>query len=95
VRVTDKAWLGRSSDPSTPAGIAASLGHNLFVTKGVEPTTWERFIAKIQEEGIREFLKIVGDLLTVSHGAPGAQSTVHCAQSSVHRPRTQRFSENL
>jgi hypothetical protein len=36
-------WLGKTSDPSTPAGSVANLGHDLFLTKGVSPTRWERF----------------------------------------------------
>src|SRR5262249_15595275 len=35
-------WLGKSEDPTTPAGIVAKLGYDLFLTRGVSPTIWEK-----------------------------------------------------
>src|SRR6266478_2092996 len=36
VCILKKDWLGKSTEPNTPAGIAANLGYDLFITKGLK-----------------------------------------------------------
>lgn len=55
-----KKWLGDSTNPTYVATTAKKLGYDLFHTKGVKQTTWERLSAIIQEEAIRTLLTIVG-----------------------------------
>jgi hypothetical protein len=63
VRVLRKDWLGKSSDPTSPAGITSNLGYDLFLTKGLESTVWESFGAWLQKDGVPEFLKLVGTII--------------------------------
>lgn len=59
----NKQWLGKPADPGSPAWIVANLGYDLFVTKGLQPTRWEKILATIQDEGVKEVLKIVGGII--------------------------------
>ena len=61
--VLDKTWLGKTSDPSAPAGIVSNLGFDLFLTKGLKPTKWESFLGNIQQEGVKELLKLIGGVV--------------------------------
>lgn len=61
--ILDKKWLGHSSVPSTPAGVIANFGYDLFLTKGIKPTLWERTMSTVQQEGVKELLKLVGALI--------------------------------
>jgi hypothetical protein len=74
--VLGKRWLGRIDQPNSPAAIAAKLGYNLFVTKGLSATRWERTVATIQEEGTKEIIKSVistiGTFLAVMLGIKAA-----------------------
>ena len=56
-------WLGRLDDPLCPAGIAAKLGYNLFLTKGITPTFWEAIRTQLRDEGTKEVVKIVGTII--------------------------------
>lgn len=58
--VLNKEWLGKSTDPGSPAGIVSNLGFDLFLTKGLKPTRWENFLSTIQQDGVRELLKLIG-----------------------------------
>jgi hypothetical protein len=58
-----KEWLGRRSDPSSAAGILAKLGYDLFVTRGLVPSGWERFRSAIQNEGTKQLIEIVGKVI--------------------------------
>lgn len=55
-------WLGKTEDPTTPAGIVSSLGYDLFKTKGVKPSFWEKTQAILREEGFKELIKLVGGI---------------------------------
>jgi hypothetical protein len=55
-------WLGKTEDPTTPAGIVSSLGYDLFKTKGVKPSFWERTQAIFREEGVKELIKLLGGI---------------------------------
>jgi hypothetical protein len=64
IKVLDThSWLGKSEEPTTPAGIVAKLGYDLFLTRGVTPTLWEKVQASLREEGVKEFVKIVGGII--------------------------------
>lgn len=60
ILVLRKQWLGNIKEPNSPAGITSKLGYNLFTTKGLEPTIYENLLAKIQEEGVKQLLNIIG-----------------------------------
>ena len=44
--IIEKQWLGKSDDPTSPAGISLKLGYDLFTTKGAETTNWEKFLPR-------------------------------------------------
>lgn len=50
-------WLGRSEDITSPAGIVAKLGHDMFLTRGVSPTLQDRVRAALRDEAVKEFIK--------------------------------------
>jgi hypothetical protein len=62
-RVLGRKWLGNTTDSNSPASIALKLGYNLFTTKGLEATKWEKFLSLIQEEGIKQFITIIGAII--------------------------------
>jgi hypothetical protein len=62
-RVLNFSWLGIPSDPHCPAGIVAKLGYNLFLTKGIEPTTWETIRSILRDEATKEIIKLVFAIL--------------------------------
>ena len=65
-------WLGKTDDPSSPAGITAALGFDLFRTRGFRPTAWQRLFTNLEDEGVKEFIKliflIIGTALLVKLG---------------------------
>jgi len=61
--VLSKDWLGKSTDAGSPAGIVSNLGFDLFLTKGLKPSAWESFLSTIQQEGVKELLKLIGGLI--------------------------------
>jgi hypothetical protein len=62
-RILRKRWLGKRSDPGSPAGILANLKYDLFVTKGLTPDPWERFVTTLQEEGTKQLLDILAKVV--------------------------------
>ncbi|MBS0150484.1 MAG: hypothetical protein JSR31_06040 [Nitrospira sp.] len=58
--VLSKKWLGLTSKVGTPAAIALKLGHDLFATKGLQPTFWEQALKTLQEEGTKQILTLIG-----------------------------------
>ncbi len=62
LRILDKQWLGRRSDPGSPAGIMSKLGYDLFLTKGLQPSRWEKFVQTIQKEGTKELLRLIAEV---------------------------------
>jgi hypothetical protein len=54
-----KSWLGSADDPSSPAGVVSSLGHDLFIVKGLKPTAWENIRSRLQQEGVPQFLTLM------------------------------------
>jgi hypothetical protein len=58
--LSSKKWLGLSSQAGTPAAIAAKLGHDLFTTKGLQATRWEKLLHALSEEGAKQVLVVLG-----------------------------------
>lgn len=58
-----KTWLGETNETTAPANLVAKLGYNLFVTKGLAPTRTEKLLNTIQEEGVKELLKVAGAVI--------------------------------
>ncbi len=58
-----KKWLGQVSDPTSPAGMASKLGYDLFTTKGLTPRWSEKFLSGLKEDGVKEIVRIVGEIL--------------------------------
>jgi len=63
VQVLEKKWMGNASDPSSPAGIIANFGYDLFYTKGITPTWKEYIMSTLRNEGIKELLKLIAAIL--------------------------------
>jgi hypothetical protein len=61
--VLSKEWLGKPSDPMSPANITSKLGYNLFTTKGLDATSWEKFIYTIQQESVKQIIGIAGGII--------------------------------
>lgn len=59
-RLLDREWLGSSSDPRSPAGVAANLGYDLFISKGRRATPREVFLNVLRQEGARQVATVVG-----------------------------------
>lgn len=54
-----KSWLGTVAEPSDIAVTAKKLGYDLFHTKGVTSTLWERTRATLEEEAVKTILTII------------------------------------
>lgn len=65
-RLIDRNWLGSPADPRSPAGVAANLGYDLFIVKGLKATARERFIAALQEEGAKQVAVVIGVILAAA-----------------------------
>ena len=61
--VLGKGWLGRVDDPGSPAAMVAKLGYNLFTTKGLKATPWEKILGTLQEEGVKLVLAVIGSVV--------------------------------
>jgi hypothetical protein len=61
--VLRKQWLGKPTEPDTPARIASNLGYDLFVTKGLKATPWESFKSALRQEGAKQLATLVGGVL--------------------------------
>jgi len=66
ISILSKEWLGHASDQNSPASIVAKLGYDLFITKGISPNLWQKYIIKLREEGIKESIKIIGAVITAA-----------------------------
>lgn len=56
----NREWLGLPTDPRSPAGVAANLGADLFIVKGLSATPRERFIATLREEAAKQIVVAIG-----------------------------------
>lgn len=64
-----KEWLGSFDDPASPASIAAKLGHNLFVNKGLTTTAFEKIVTALPTESLKLLYSIVGSVVAGAVGA--------------------------
>lgn len=55
-----KSWLGSAADPASPAAIISKLKHDLFITKGLEPSLLERTRMSLTQEGLKQIPVIIG-----------------------------------
>lgn len=55
-----KEWLGSLDDPASPASIAAKLGHDLFINKGLVPTAFEKIQSVLPTESLKLLFTIIG-----------------------------------
>ncbi len=55
--------LGDASSPTVAAHIIKNLGFDLFRTRGIRPTAWERLRDFLEEEAIKALFKILGAVL--------------------------------
>jgi hypothetical protein len=67
--VLSKEWLGSTSKPASPAGIISNLGHDLFTTRGLEPSKLESAKSALAQEGTKQVLIVVGTVLAAVLGA--------------------------
>lgn len=56
-------WLLTPPGPLSPASTAAALGYDLFITKGLTPTAWERLRARLAEEGAKQVVGVLALLV--------------------------------
>lgn len=64
-RLLSRQWLGSPADPGSPAGVAANLGYNLFVVKGLRATPREMFLTTLRQESVKQLATVVGGVLLV------------------------------
>lgn len=60
INVLGKRWLGDPRNPASPASITAKLGYDLFTTRGMAPSRRQRFLQKLQEDSVKELIRIIG-----------------------------------
>jgi hypothetical protein len=63
LQLLDRRWLGSASDPYSPAGVASSLGADLFIVKGLRANARERIISILQEEGVKQVAVVAGAIV--------------------------------
>ncbi len=63
MHILKKDWLGKPTNPNTPAAIVSNLGYNLFITKGLTTTLGERIKAVLTEEVLKQFIAIIVAIL--------------------------------
>ena len=59
LHVLAKSWLGKSSDPDSPAAVTAKLGYNLFFTKGIRMSYFEQIKESLKTEAVKTVLSFV------------------------------------
>jgi hypothetical protein len=58
-----RTWLGSSTAPSDIALTVKKLGYDLFHTAGAKPSWRERWLALLEQEGLKNLLSITGQIL--------------------------------
>lgn len=58
-----KDWLGTPDSPSVASLTVKKLGYDLFYTKGVKPSFSERIRQTLEEELVKNILKIMGTII--------------------------------
>ncbi len=62
-RLLSRKWLGSPADPASPAGIVSKLGHNLFITKGLQPSPLESARMTLAKEGVKQVWTVIGTVI--------------------------------
>jgi hypothetical protein len=57
-RILKRSWLGDRNTPGTPASIMAQFGYDLFLAKGFTTTFRERLKQTLQEDAVKELIKL-------------------------------------
>jgi hypothetical protein len=57
-----KTWIGSREEHTSIATNTKKLGYDLFVTKGIEPTIFERLAIMLEKEGVKTILNILAAL---------------------------------
>jgi hypothetical protein len=57
--VAARGWRGDRSEPGTPANIMARLNYDLFLTKGFEPSFWQKARDIVAGDGLKELVKLI------------------------------------
>jgi hypothetical protein len=57
-----KTWIGSREEHTSIATNTKKLGYDLFVTKGIEPTVFERLTILVEKEGVKTILNILAAL---------------------------------
>jgi hypothetical protein len=55
--VLGKDWFGTMARPSSVASMTEKLGYNLFVTRGLAPTFWQKIVDTLRDETVKEVAK--------------------------------------
>lgn len=61
-RILGWQWLGKKTDPGSPAGILSKLGYDLFLTKGLKRVR-EKILNTLREQITKDVVRIFADLL--------------------------------
>jgi hypothetical protein len=61
--ILGKEWFGKPSEPMSPANITSKLGYDLFTTRGLEATSWEKFVSTLKEEGTKQLITLIGGII--------------------------------
>jgi hypothetical protein len=57
-RILERSWLGDRNTPGSPASIMSQFGYDLFLTKGFTTTFRERVKQSLQEDAVKELIKL-------------------------------------
>jgi len=61
--VLKKDWLGNVAEPYAPTRLAASMGYNLFVTKGFIMTRWEKLQSLLTEQFSIQLIALIASTI--------------------------------
>lgn len=61
-----KDWLGNVQEPSYASITSKKLGYDLFHTKGITPTFWEKIRQTLHDEIVKSIFKIIATILIVA-----------------------------
>ncbi|MCU0288573.1 MAG: hypothetical protein MUF15_19550 [Acidobacteria bacterium] len=57
-----KKWIGSREEHTSIATNTKKLGYDLFLTKGIKPTIFERLAILLEEEGVKTILQILASI---------------------------------
>jgi hypothetical protein len=84
-----KRWLGDPTYPASPAAVVSKLNHDLFITKGLEPSRLERMRIALLQEGVKQVLAVIGIVLAaILIATIGVVTDVRLTQTPTKLPST-------